>query len=170
MPYPRLASLDVEPRRAARVLVVNEEQQVLLLFHDRVQDAPHWAPPGGGLEDREPPRQAVERELREETGLRNVDITGPHWLWQHHFSYFGQRIEQHEVLYLARITTGSPEVSATTYQAADGIEAFRWWSESDLRDTQEDVWPHGLVEILATLPPPACVPTGLADLGLTTRL
>lgn len=151
------------------MLVVNDDEQVLLLRHDRPQDAPHWAPPGGGIQTGESPRQAVERELAEETGLRGLGITGPHWRWQHHFSYFGKRIEQHEELYLARITAWSFDNPATLHQDLDGIEATRWWSLPDLRDTQEDVWPHGLAGILAALPRELGDTQDIVDLGLTTR-
>lgn len=41
-----------------------------------------WQMPQGGIERHEPPRIAALRELREETGVSNVDVLAehPHWL------------------------------------------------------------------------------------------
>lgn len=40
-----------------------------------------WQMPQGGIEKFEPPRVAALRELREETGVTNVDIVGEHPEW-----------------------------------------------------------------------------------------
>lgn len=43
---------------------------------------PHWQLPQGGIEPREPSREAAFRELWEETGVRNASLIGeiPGWL------------------------------------------------------------------------------------------
>ncbi|KJY28925.1 hypothetical protein VR46_37585 [Streptomyces sp. NRRL S-444] len=82
-----MASLSTEPRGTA-ALLVNTAGQYLL--HLRDANKPHicdpgtWSIPGGGREGEESCRQAVERELLEETGLRVplepltiVDAHGP---------------------------------------------------------------------------------------------
>ena len=50
----------------ARVLVINEENQILLVKHTYVSG---WHMPGGGVKLKETTKDAAVRELREETGL-----------------------------------------------------------------------------------------------------
>jgi 8-oxo-dGTP pyrophosphatase MutT (NUDIX family) len=51
---------------------VVKDHHVLLLLHGGL-DA--WFPPGGHIEPGETPREAAERELREETGINGRDLT-----------------------------------------------------------------------------------------------
>ena len=48
-------------------LVFNSENQVLMLFHNKLQV---WLPPGGHIEENELPDDAVLREIFEETGIK----------------------------------------------------------------------------------------------------
>jgi ADP-ribose pyrophosphatase YjhB (NUDIX family) len=50
-------------------LIRDEQSRILLVHRTYSRDEP-WALPGGWLEGGEPIEQALERELREETGLR----------------------------------------------------------------------------------------------------
>ncbi|HEX3810689.1 MAG TPA: NUDIX domain-containing protein [Rhizomicrobium sp.] len=52
----------------ASAMVENGSGQVLLVRHSYIHG---WALPGGGVARREPPAQAVMRELQEEVGLRS---------------------------------------------------------------------------------------------------
>ncbi|GGM03448.1 hypothetical protein GCM10010129_53650 [Streptomyces fumigatiscleroticus] len=52
------------PRRAARIAVVDPDGAVLLFRYDNVEIGVHWAPPGGGLEEGEDPREGALRRLR----------------------------------------------------------------------------------------------------------
>jgi 8-oxo-dGTP diphosphatase len=51
---------------AAEVWVYSDELTHVLLVEHRWRG---WVPPGGQVEDGEPPREAARRELREETGI-----------------------------------------------------------------------------------------------------
>jgi 8-oxo-dGTP pyrophosphatase MutT (NUDIX family) len=133
-------------RRAARVLLVDDDDRVLLLWHEAPHDD-HWAPPGGGIEVGESPEVAAARELLEEVGLSGVTLGLPVHLWTHRFRYAGGDVEQHETIYLSRISTFAPAGSAP-HLSIDGITAWRWWTLDELAVCTDDVWPDGLVDLL----------------------
>lgn len=152
-------------RRAARVLLIDPADRVLLLWHSRPGDDDHWAPPGGGIELEETPEQAAARELREEVGLVDTALRGPVALWQHRFSYHGVQTLQHETIFAARLDSTETPHGAPEELARDGITAGRWWSLPELAETSEDVWPHGLVDLLPDLLAYDLDPAQPIDLG-----
>lgn len=54
--------------RPAVKAAVTTDDQVLLVKERHASGDPFWTLPGGGLEDAETPRAAIEREVREELG------------------------------------------------------------------------------------------------------
>jgi ADP-ribose pyrophosphatase YjhB (NUDIX family) len=49
--------------------MVNEKYQIMLIKENRSLDARKWKLPGGFMDPKESLREAVEREVREETGV-----------------------------------------------------------------------------------------------------
>jgi ADP-ribose pyrophosphatase YjhB (NUDIX family) len=68
----------------------------------------NWVAPGGGAEHRETPRQAILREIREETGVRVRDLR----LWKVYHETLRTRsdagLEWHSLQYTARWAAGRP--------------------------------------------------------------
>lgn len=62
-------------RAGVGAVIVNSESKVLTM--ERADGKGRWQFPQGGIEPRESPRSAVFREIREETGLRDTDLSLP---------------------------------------------------------------------------------------------
>ncbi|BEP13075.1 hypothetical protein acdb102_13860 [Acidothermaceae bacterium B102] len=134
-------------RQAARVVLVDDEGRVLLLWHLGDLDDHHWAPPGGGIEPGETVLEAAARELWEEVGFTDVVLSRPVWTWQHDFRYHGEQITQHETIFICRVPHREPRGQAENL-VLDSIAEWRWWHPEDLHAVTEDVWPHGLATLL----------------------
>lgn len=139
----------VRKRPAARVLVLDAEDRVLLLRYAG-SDGDYWYVPGGAVEDGESFEAAAIRELEEEIGVHAVALVGP----------VGERVCELD------LTSGERVIAEEQYFAArhdgrdvslDGwadaerlfVAGHRWWSVADLAATKETVFPEHLVDMLA---------------------
>jgi 8-oxo-dGTP pyrophosphatase MutT (NUDIX family) len=135
-------------RDAVRGLVVDEAGRTLLTRFD-FRHGPIWAPPGGGVQEGETDDHAIRRELREELGLREVEIGPLLWTRTHWFAEmegWGGQTERH---YLVRTPhfEPAPEIDL----AAEGVAEIRWFSvdELDAVATAPRSLPELLRELLA---------------------
>lgn len=145
-----------EDRRAARVLLVDAQQRVLLL-HGGDPDEPDrgrwWITPGGGIEPGESSTQAAVRELAEETGLRvGVDeLGGVVHERVTEFRFAGRHYRQSEHYFLLRIGTHDVDADGPGAVADPGISGHRWWSLPALAQTSEVIYPGELSAVLDRL-------------------
>jgi 8-oxo-dGTP pyrophosphatase MutT (NUDIX family) len=149
---PASAPAEAIPRQAARVLLIDAADRVLMLrgFDPARPDIRYWFTVGGGLDPGESSLDGAVRELREEVGLRLSpgDLTGP----VHHetvrFPFDGRWYEQRQAFYVARVdawnvdTSGQDEVELVT------VDAHRWWSLDELAATDERYYPPDLVDLI----------------------
>lgn len=153
-PHPRLPA---EPevgtrdqpleRRAARVLLLDPDDRVLLVAHAPDRTRRVWTAPGGGLRQDEGHREAARRELEEEIGV--AEEPGP-WVWSRRvtFAFRGCWIDQDERWFLTRTTHAEAEAAPLD---DPGAVTARWWTLEELRGTDAELAPAALADHLAVL-------------------
>ncbi|MFI5491061.1 NUDIX hydrolase [Actinoplanes sp. NPDC051859] len=139
-------------RRAARVLLVNAEDRVLLLCGgDPARPGLRWwFTPGGGLDSGETPAQCAARELAEETGLR-VDPTELGEPVHHEvteFSYREQHYRQNQHFFLHRVPSWEVDSAGFDADEQETITEHRWWSVAEIETTDAEIYPADLAALL----------------------
>ncbi|NLF04835.1 MAG: NUDIX domain-containing protein [Actinomycetales bacterium] len=145
-------------RRAARVVLLDEADRVLLLRgHDLDQpERSWWFTVGGGIDAGEDARAAAVREVREEVGLSlaREDLVGPVFERSAVFDFLAQHVRQDELIFLARVAAFdvvAVDRSAWTEVEVAQLDELRWWELDELEREQGEVYPEGLVELLRPL-------------------
>ncbi len=148
------------PRRAARIIALDEAGRVLLIRgHDR-DDPSHrwWFTPGGGLEDTESPRQAAVREFREETGVvvTETELIGPVLRRHATFRFARTTLSQDEEFFAVRLDAVRARAAVTgsgrAWTAAEEelLDVIDWRTGTQLAGSpRERVYPVGLAELAA---------------------
>lgn len=150
-PQPALARVE---RPAARLLVLDPQDR-LLMFRFVAGDRPaFWATAGGACDPGESYAEAARRELREETGFdldpgpeiarRQVDfITLEGVAVSADERYFVIRVPRAEVL-----TDGHTELERRV------MESWRWFTRDELADWPEQIFPEDVVAMIDAIANP----------------
>ena len=146
------------PRPAARVVLLDEDDRILLV-RSSWDGRTLWFTPGGGLEPGEAPEAGARRELREETGLDAATLRweGLAWVrdWTWHYESQHRWVASHEYFFLARYPGRSPALPNGDHDhTAEEILAlgeFRWWSLDEIVAERPDTSPACLLDVLPAL-------------------
>jgi len=147
--------MDPTPRRAARILLVDGADR-LLLFHGFDPARPahrYWFTAGGGLEPDEPAAEGAVRELAEETGLRLTasELGEPVWRDVTEYPFDGRRYRQEQDFFLVRVSAWEVRTDGFEQVERESIDGHRWWTIEELESTAERFYPDDLPALLRRL-------------------
>jgi 8-oxo-dGTP pyrophosphatase MutT (NUDIX family) len=140
------------PRRAGRVLLIDDRQRVLL-FHGFDPARPrheYWITPGGGLDDGESTAECAARELFEETGLRRAPSElGPAvWCEVTEFPFDGRWYRQYQEFFLVRVPSWEVDTTGFSELERNSVDGHRWWSVEELATTGDRYYPENLANLI----------------------
>jgi 8-oxo-dGTP pyrophosphatase MutT (NUDIX family) len=153
-------------RRAARVVLLDHEDRVLLL---RSQDpfdprrGQWWELPGGGIDPGETSEDAGRREVYEETGLTEIEIGPAVWLQHVEFEFAGRFFDQHEQVHLGRCDGGEIRPARLEALEVDAFIGYRWVPAGELGSLDRVIPPWLAGQLPAVLA--GGVPDEPIDLG-----
>jgi ADP-ribose pyrophosphatase YjhB (NUDIX family) len=135
-------------RPAARVLILDRTDRLLLLFDPDPEFGGYWYPPGGRVEPGETPEAAALRELQEELGL-DLPVLGPVVLRRRVvFHYRGRTLDADEWHFSARAEEADLGRGRLNDGEAAAVAARRWWSLAELRASTARIYPEGVASIV----------------------
>ncbi len=121
-------SSELRSRDAARVLLLDPEDRVLLLEGQAPDGRRFWLAPGGGLDAGEGHAAAARRELREELGI-DIDPGRAVWRRTHAYRSGDHVTEQTERYFVVR----ADRVEVLPERLDDYVVGHRWWSLDEIR-------------------------------------
>lgn len=140
-------------RPAARILLVDSQNRVLLFRFTPADRLPFWVTPGGALDPGETYAQAARRELREEVGLdqdcgpevarRLVDFV----------TLEGTEVTADERYFRVDVDACNVDPAGHTPLERQVMLGWRWFTEADLAVHEEPIYPVDLADLLAVTAP-----------------
>ncbi len=148
---PRVSELRIRP--AARAVVLDPEDRILLARFQFPTGTTFWATPGGGIETGESSDEAIRRELAEETGLESLAVGPVVWTRLHIVPFIGGLYDgQHEQYHLVRTPSFTPAPRLSWEQLnAEYVFELRWWAARELEESVETFAPTRLPELVRSL-------------------
>jgi 8-oxo-dGTP diphosphatase len=154
-------------RDAVRALVLDPDDRALLVrFVNPDTGEQFWTTPGGGIDSGESLEDAIQRELREETGLEDPEPGPVIWTRREVFPWAGQTLDQRERIVLVRTPSFEPRPQLSAEQlAAEGVHEVRWWTLDELEGSNAVFYPtrlaHFVRQLLETGPPAEPIDVGI---------
>jgi len=145
-------------RPTARLIVLDRYDRILLIqYENEVPLDPaepaltiYWATPGGGVEPGGTFEQAAQRELWEETGIR--EIVGP-WIWSRtrQLSFADENVLFDERYFLVRVETADIALDNLLPDERLVYRAHQWWTLQDMQSAVAAILPHDLADLLVPI-------------------
>lgn len=135
-------------RRAARLIVLDPEGRALMFRYDVPGRDPFWVTAGGECEPDESFEDAARRELFEETGI--AADPGPEIarMTPEFITVEGEPVQADERFFLVRVAEARIDTSRHTALEQQLMTQHRWFTQAELADWPEAVFPANLGEMI----------------------
>ncbi|MBC2653642.1 NUDIX domain-containing protein [Novosphingobium flavum] len=141
-------------RRAARILLIDPDDRVLLFRYVVAGRAPFWCGPGGECDPGETFAAAARRELFEETGLEVADC-GPERARRggEFATLTGEWIRSDERFFVVHAPRFNPSDQGHTAVERAAQMTHRWFTRAELPAWPETIFPEDIATLLDELAP-----------------
>lgn len=153
-----LSAPDAEPspgrrlRRAARVLLTDAQDRLLLFRFTPQGVAPFWCTPGGECDPGEPYAVAARRELAEETGIDAEPGPEVTRIVADFVIFTGEPITADERYFRVMTTASAIDTGGHTELERAIMQEHRWFTRAELAEWPEPIFPVDLAALLEGLP------------------
>ncbi len=139
------------PRPAARLLLLDPKNRLLMFRFAADDRPPFWATVGGGCDPGESYEAAARRELMEETGLE-LD-PGPQVARREveFITLEGDPVFADERYFLIHTATTDIATHGHTELERRVMAGWRWFTRAELADWPEKIFPEDIVALLDSL-------------------
>ena len=110
-----------------------------------------WATVRGGVESDESYEEAARREVREETGITDVELGPVVWTREKTVAFQHGTVHFVEQYFLGRTDADVISTKGQDEYEKQFMRDHRWWSLDDLRQADEVIFPEGIAELIAPI-------------------